>query len=919
MKRGSNSAMSDALTWANGITQQYEIILKNWTTNWQDGKAFTALAYHFAPDKIVFPPPGDVPPAEVMDKAFEVLLGMGVPKLLDGEDIVEVADSKSIATYVMGAYSALSGQSMNMTQRAMSAPVPRKPTRKNVKPPTKAIVDHPSIVSEEAFREKQKEASAPVQPKPVVRGVSMFPAGFDPTTIKLRSSGSKFASSEESQDTSNLKEQLENAQQLARKLEEEKNLLKQELEALKAAGVAKVKEEKAEAQALQQDASQVTEERLRLETLAKKLEASEKAQKAKEEALIQAQAELERQKAKLLEDAQKTKKAEEDKEKDKEKASQQQASELMAERLRLEALEKKFNEIEQAQKAKEKEIAEAQEELELQKQEFLESSQKYHDDLKRRLEEELLEAKRETNSSLTVERLRLSSLEETLKEKAQRLEAQEIKFLVKLEAFEREKKEGQIETTSKEKNLEIEKLELERITKEEKEIFEKQKQEFLEAKKEEWKKIEEARKQFAEELQQAFAQKLEEEREKLAENFEKQLEWNKKKIKADIEKEMDTREHRQKLALNRESIKLHKETEEQRLHLEVEKRQFEAEKKASEIERELNAANIPEQSELPEDAAANVDATETEIPVPAIPAVPAYDVKGHLSKVLSEQEFLKATVDSLKLLVEAQAKQLEEEKLRKDALYLLIEETIGEKGSRIKAFVQDIAREEAEVVVEPVKNILSDTQKWFDEKLVKVEQGQLKQSATIDQKINTLSEDFSSLTSSTKSKIEEVERTVARVSSQCGLFVSSLQITSTEIAQLKNSTSEIQTSFSELNASVRVQRELMEQQQLHASQQVEPKRRSLPNQPGQNSQRSQNSQSSQSSQNSQNSQKQAEEEKKQETKRKEEEKRKQDEETRKKEEEKKQAEAKKIEEEQKRQAEERDKLKRRESKKKPDK
>jgi hypothetical protein len=59
------------------------------------------------------------------------------------QDIVEVADSKSIATYVMGAYSALSRREATQPEhlRAMSAPAARRPARKGVKPPTKPITE----------------------------------------------------------------------------------------------------------------------------------------------------------------------------------------------------------------------------------------------------------------------------------------------------------------------------------------------------------------------------------------------------------------------------------------------------------------------------------------------------------------------------------------------------------------------------------------------------------------------------------------------------------------------------------------------------------------------------------------------------------------------------------------------------------
>jgi len=94
----------NALAWCQKYVQN-RCALNNWTTDWQNGMAFSAILNTFAPDKL------SLDEVVVEDEEFWALNlesafltaeeELGIPKLLDGEDIVVEPDQKSIYTYVM--------------------------------------------------------------------------------------------------------------------------------------------------------------------------------------------------------------------------------------------------------------------------------------------------------------------------------------------------------------------------------------------------------------------------------------------------------------------------------------------------------------------------------------------------------------------------------------------------------------------------------------------------------------------------------------------------------------------------------------------------------------------------------------------------------------------------------------------------
>lgn len=230
---------------------------------------------------------------------------------------------------------------------------------------------------------------------------------------------------------------------------------------------------------------------------------------------------------------------------------QREASQFLTEKLRLEVLEAKVNEQEVTNRSTELKLQAATEEFEKQKREFFENSEKYREKIRKELQEELQEQEREKASSLTVERLRLTSLEEKIVEREKQLESEKNRIRAEAEALEREKKEFLLGKEANTEFLELQKADLDRISKEDQESFEKRREEFTSTKKEEWSKIEEFRKKLEGELRREFEERLAQERKEMAENFERKLDWNKKKLKAESEKDLDTKEHRQKLALNR--------------------------------------------------------------------------------------------------------------------------------------------------------------------------------------------------------------------------------------------------------------------------------------------------------------------------------------------------------------------------------
>src|SRR3989338_1453412 len=96
------------LAWAQRCTQGYQgVSVTNFSASWADGLAFAALMHYHRPDLINYQ---EILAAKssfkACDAAFAAALSIGVPRLLDVEDIIETTkpDQFSIMTYLSQLY-----------------------------------------------------------------------------------------------------------------------------------------------------------------------------------------------------------------------------------------------------------------------------------------------------------------------------------------------------------------------------------------------------------------------------------------------------------------------------------------------------------------------------------------------------------------------------------------------------------------------------------------------------------------------------------------------------------------------------------------------------------------------------------------------------------------------------------------------
>jgi len=99
------------LAWAARCCDPAGVAVNNFTTDWKDGMAFSALvAYHF-PKEMDMNSVKSKAPLERLELAFDVAGRNGVPPLLDPEDVYEIAtpDRRSIITYLGCLYKGFKG------------------------------------------------------------------------------------------------------------------------------------------------------------------------------------------------------------------------------------------------------------------------------------------------------------------------------------------------------------------------------------------------------------------------------------------------------------------------------------------------------------------------------------------------------------------------------------------------------------------------------------------------------------------------------------------------------------------------------------------------------------------------------------------------------------------------------------------
>ena len=91
------------LLWCQRVTKGYHKggnSIKNFNRSWKCGLPFVAIIHHFRPDIIEFDK--DASAAAACESAFSVAESIGIPRILDVEDIVDtpVPDKKIVMTYV---------------------------------------------------------------------------------------------------------------------------------------------------------------------------------------------------------------------------------------------------------------------------------------------------------------------------------------------------------------------------------------------------------------------------------------------------------------------------------------------------------------------------------------------------------------------------------------------------------------------------------------------------------------------------------------------------------------------------------------------------------------------------------------------------------------------------------------------------
>jgi len=108
------SAKQGLLLWCQKKLEPYKprVNVENFTSSWQDGLAFCGLIHRHRPDLISMDDRDSGNARQNLHDAFEIAeRELGIPKLLDVEDICDVArpDEKSVMTYVAQYYAYFSG------------------------------------------------------------------------------------------------------------------------------------------------------------------------------------------------------------------------------------------------------------------------------------------------------------------------------------------------------------------------------------------------------------------------------------------------------------------------------------------------------------------------------------------------------------------------------------------------------------------------------------------------------------------------------------------------------------------------------------------------------------------------------------------------------------------------------------------
>jgi len=107
------SAKEGLLLWCKRKTAGYkDVKIENFTTTWQDGLAFCALIHRHRPDLLDYDALSKSDPKHNLKLAFDIAESLGIPRLLDIEDLTDVPrpDEKAVMTYVSEYFKYFSSQ-----------------------------------------------------------------------------------------------------------------------------------------------------------------------------------------------------------------------------------------------------------------------------------------------------------------------------------------------------------------------------------------------------------------------------------------------------------------------------------------------------------------------------------------------------------------------------------------------------------------------------------------------------------------------------------------------------------------------------------------------------------------------------------------------------------------------------------------